>query len=86
MGLRWSGYMDDVWLGLFHHLVHVVEEAFDIKPLAKLFRHEQFVVANANNVAPINASDRPGMGIGNFAASNYRNLKHDLHSRSSRKI
>ena len=68
--------MDDVRLGFFQHLSHTTKEAFNLKALAKLFRHEQLRVASANNFAAFNALDRPSMGIRDLAASHYRNLKH----------
>src|SRR5438552_2531066 len=82
MGLRRSGHVSNVGPGLLHHFLHAAEEAFDMKPLAKLFRHEQFLVAGANNVAPVNASDRPSMDVRDFAASDYPNFKHVFRSGS----
>src|SRR5262245_20140937 len=86
MGLRRSRHMDDVRLGFFQHLSHTTKEAFNMKPLAKLFCHEQFPVAGSNSFAPIDALDGPGMGIRDLAASRYRNLKHILRFDSFRRI
>lgn len=71
VGLRGSGDVADLRLGLAQHGLDVGEPGRDVAALGQLTRHQFFAVAGADQLAPLGELDGGGVFIGDFAAANY---------------
>ena len=66
--------MDDVGSRLVQELIQVGEVPFDRESLVELARHQRLAVADRDDPAPGEPLDLFGVGIGDFAAADDRNI------------